>query len=107
MTEEEIPVPVQLKRWSKSGLIEEARVPDQNIFQTEEFDRDDTGELLIEDCVRRKEHLEDKMMTLKFALEAYDRDHREAIKQRLDEIQDRLQTLEESSLKSGKGDSID
>lgn len=36
--------------------------------------------------VRRKDHLEDKMMTLRFALEAFDRGRREAIRQRLDKL---------------------
>lgn len=56
MTEkEELPTAAKLKRWSKSGLIEEAVVYDNSTFQTEEFDRDNLGDLLKEELVRRKD----------------------------------------------------
>lgn len=64
---EGLPVPAQLKRWSKSGLIEEARVTKQDLFQKEEFDREGAGDLLIENLYRAKDVkalIQDKMMEL-------------------------------------------
>lgn len=50
-----LPTVAEARIWDKSGLIEEARVPDQSLFQTEEFDRENPGNLENYELVRRKD----------------------------------------------------
>jgi hypothetical protein len=47
-----IPTVAEAKIWQPSGLIESARVPDQSLLQTEEFDRENPGELEVHELVR-------------------------------------------------------
>lgn len=47
-----------LRQWDKSGLIEDAKVYDQNKFQEQDFDRDNTGELEKKELVSRESHEE-------------------------------------------------
>lgn len=54
MSEEWLPTVAKARIWDKSGLIEDARVPDQSLFQTEEFDRDNPGNLENYELVQRK-----------------------------------------------------
>lgn len=72
----------KLKQWSKSGLVEEAVVRDHGTFQTEEFDREDKGELVISDLVRRSDH-ED-------VVEAARREERQKILEKIDEKMQKL-----------------
>lgn len=61
MTEDELEPAAYLKVWQPSGLIEESIVPDQSRFQTEEFNREDSGELTKEPCFAGRDiikHLE-------------------------------------------------
>lgn len=42
------------------------------------------------ELVRRKDHLEDKLMTLQFALEAYNKNDKEALKKKKKELQENV-----------------